>query len=340
MTHGRWLIASAICALLVVPGCGKSSDANRLPTSPSSMSPVTTRGLTTGVVGPAPPVHVVLFTHIEDNTPAGVLGTTSARANYATIRARLLQMAALAERYGVSWSLQPDWKVLLAAQQYEDASLTSTTGGVNLLRYLRDHDHVAIDPHSHESNGYNYTDVASLLDALGVGGSTVIGGHIWDPSLPTFAEWDRFRVPVSGQRYPTARWRGDILMGSGTPNHVNDPIVSGVWRPRDRDHYFEDDPLGNIAAVGAYTGSVDGINELVNRYRTGVVDAGCLLTATYHLNPSRLTTEGLREIETSVLLPLLDLRSQGRVTITDFTSLIQTWRQRFGAQPCLINESH
>ena len=119
--------------------------------------------------------------------------------------------------------------------------MMATTGGINVLRHLRDTLGVRIDPHSHEGGGYNYSDVASLLDRLGVGGSTVIGGHIWDPSLPQFQQWDRFRGPVAGQRYPSAVWRGDILMGSGTPNHVNDPIVSGVWRPRDRSRYFEDD---------------------------------------------------------------------------------------------------
>src|SRR6185295_16488956 len=134
----------------------------------------------------------------------------------------------------------------------EDAATMASTGGVNFLRHLRDSLGVAIDPHSHEGGGYNYTDVAHLLDSLGVGGSTVIGGHIFHPSLPQFSAWDRFRQPVRGLKYPNALWRGDILMGSGTPNHVSDPIVSGVWRPKSRDNYFDDDPAGNIACVGAF----------------------------------------------------------------------------------------
>lgn len=184
---------------MVVGACGKTPASSLLPTAASPLSPA---GL--AEVGPAPPlapaVQVVLFTHVEDNTPTGVLGTTASRTNYVNIRERLLAMAQLAERYSVSWSLQPDWKILLAAQQYEDASLTGSTGGQNLLRYLRERYHAVIDPHSHESGGYNYTDVAYLLETLGVGGSTVIGGHIWDPALPQFAAWDRFRVPVSGLR--------------------------------------------------------------------------------------------------------------------------------------------
>lgn len=96
-------------------------------------------------------------------------------------------MAVLARRYNMKWSLQPDWKILRAALLYEDATTMALTGGKNFLRFLRDSQHVAIDPHSHEAGGYNYTDVAFQLDSLGVGGSTVIGGHVWDPTLPQFA---------------------------------------------------------------------------------------------------------------------------------------------------------
>jgi len=218
-----------------------------------------------------PPVYAVLFTHIEDNTPAGVLGTQQSRQNFLLYRGKLIDVANLCLAYNVRWSLQPDWKFLLAALLYEDSSLTATTNGKNLLRYLKEEANVAIDPHSHEQQGYNYTDVAHLLDSLGAGGSTVIGGHIWDPRLPQFQQWDRFRVPVPGSRYPWARWRGDILMGSGTPNHVNDPLISGVWRPRDRHNYFVDDSTGNIAGVGQYKGDVAGVAELINLYASGVV---------------------------------------------------------------------
>ena len=111
-------------------------------------------------------------------------------------------MANLALTYGVPWSLQPDWKILQAALLYEDSALMQTTNDKNFLRYLKEDLGVVIDPHSHEGGGYNYTDVAHLLDSLGVGSTTVIGGHVWDPSLPQFQEWDRFRVPVPGEHYP------------------------------------------------------------------------------------------------------------------------------------------
>jgi hypothetical protein len=285
-----------------------------------------------------PPVYVVLFTHIEDATPAGLLGTPSNRSSYLNLRSRLLEMGAVAKLHGVRWSLEPDWKFLLAAQQYEDTALMSTTEGVNVLRYLRDVLGVAIDPHSHEGSGYNYTDVAYLIETLGVGGSAVIGGHIWDPSLPQFAEWDRFRAPVRGQRYPMALWRGEILMGSGTPNHINDPTISGVWRPKDRYNYFIDDPAGNIACVGAFRGDLEGIAELSELYRTERVGADCMLTSTFHIRPADLLAPGgVRIVEDTVIRPLADVRERGEVVLTDFTALVATWKEEFGGHACTVD---
>jgi len=169
---------------------------NDSPTSPSSSS-----SSTSSSSGTAQPVYVAVFTHIEDNTPAGTIGADGARTQYLNLRSRLIEMATLARRYNVKWSLQPDWKYLVAGQTYEDTAAMASTGGTNVFKYLHDALGVSIDPHSHENGGYNYTDVAYLLTTFGVGGSTVIGGHIWDPTLPQFSHWERFRVPQSGETY-------------------------------------------------------------------------------------------------------------------------------------------
>lgn len=285
-----------------------------------------------------PPVYVVIFTHIEDNTPGGTLGSTQSRQSYLTLRSNLIAMAGLAASSGVPWTLQPDWKFLEAALLYEDAPLQATTNGKSLLRYLREDRGVFLDPHSHENGGYNYTDVAHLLDSLGVGGSTVIGGHVWDPSLPQFAEWDRFRVPVAGEHYPGAMWRGDILIGSGTPNHVNDPVVSGVWRPRDRDHYFEHEPSGNIDAIGHYKPSIASIAELIALYRSGVVPPTAMLTFSSNVNPATLNAPGgLAAVADTVIAPLVAWRDSGLVVPTDFTALIHAWETVYGGEGYLYD---
>ena len=320
-----WTIGVLLVAV-AMSGATCSKESGSLPTAPTDPFGTSDPTLT-------PRVYVVLFTHIEDNTPAGELGTPASRSAYASWRTRLIQMGEMAPQSGVPWSLQPDWKILEAARLYEDVEMTASTGDMNIFRYLRDILNVVIDPHSHENGGYNYTDVAHLLELLGVGGSTVIGGHVWDPSLAQFAHWERFRVPVFGERYPTAVWRGDILMGSGTPGHVNDPVVSGVWRPRSPFSYFEDDPTGNIAAVGQWRRDVAGVSELIERYRSGIVQTTCMLTASFHINPGSL--RNLTKVESDVLAPLRSLRASGKIELTDSTSLVSTWHSRFGGQACV-----
>lgn len=286
-----------------------------------------------------PPIYTVFFTHIEDSTPAGTLGTAAARSNYLVWRDRLIQMAQLARRYNMTWVLQPDWKFLEAARLYEDSATMASTGGVNVLRYVRDTLGAVIDAHSHESGGYNYTDVAYLLDLLGVGGSTVIGGHIWNPALPQFAHWERFRVPVAGTHYPSASWRGDILMGSGSPNHTNDPIVSGVWRPKDPNNYFVDAPSGNIAAIGQYKGDIAGFTTLRGLYESGRMASTCMLTNTFPVTPTMISSAAnLNTVEQDLLVPLQSLRDSGQIVVTDFTSLVATWKSRFASKGCLYQE--
>lgn len=281
----------------------------------------------------APPIQVVLFTHIEDNTPGGTLGSSQNRTSYLTWRSKLIGVANLMRGSNLPWSLQPDWKILQCALLYEDAALMQTTNGKNLFRYLKEDLGTVIDAHSHENGGYNYTDVAHLIDSLGVEPSTVIGGHIWDPALPQFQEWDRYRVPVPGERYPWAVWRGDILMGSGTPNHVDDPMVSGVWRPQDRDHYFTHDDNANIAAVGQYKGTIESIPELAALYQSGAVATPFMLTSSYAIRPTVIQrANGLVSIADSVVTPIVAWRDLGMVLPTDFTTLVETWETAFGSR--------
>ncbi len=125
-------------------------------------------------------------------------------------------------------------------------------------------------------------------------------------------------------------------MGSGTPNHVNDPIISGIWRPRDRLHYFENDPGGNITAVGAFKNDLAGISELVALSRSGRVPPTCMLTASIGIRPTDFLGPGggAANVEATLLGPLASLRGSGDIELTNFTALVATWRQRFASAAC------
>jgi hypothetical protein len=122
-------------------------------------------------------------------------------------------------------------------------------------------------------------------------------------------------------------------MGSGTPNHVNDPIVSGVWRPRDRHHYFTDDTLGNIYCIGQYKGDVETIRELSALYDSGRVAPENILTASIHIKPADITSaNGIPFIDSTILRPLIAMRNVNKIRLTDFTSLIQDWKTLYGGR--------
>ena len=165
---------------IVVTSCSNSSPIDQsevtttIDTTTSTLGGTPTQAPPLTVPLGTPPIYVVLFTHIEDNTPKGDLGTPVSLDSYMNWRDDIIAMAELARDRGFTWVLQPDWKVLVAAQSYEVAPVIESTNGKNVLQYIHEDLGVVIDPHSHEKGGYNYTDVAYLLEQLGVGGTTVI----------------------------------------------------------------------------------------------------------------------------------------------------------------------
>jgi hypothetical protein len=109
-----------------------------------------------------------------------------------------------------------------------------------------------------------------------------------------------------------------------------------VWRPKAPEEYFTDDPAANIVAVGQWHNDVAGVEELVDLYANGTVPASVLLTASWNVTPSQITAvNGPQTIETTVFLPLKAMENAGTIQLTDFTTLVDVWRTRFGAQAYL-----
>jgi hypothetical protein len=280
--------------------------------------------------------HVVPFTRIDDSIPRADLTDPDARAEYEYARSAIMVMARRMHIYGLQWTLQPDWKFLLAALTFEKELISSETDGRNMFVFLKEEYGVRFDPYSRERLGYNYCDVAYLLDSLGVGGSTVVGGHFWDPASPVYQLWELFRMPLFGLTYREASWQAGILTGSSTWDHTGEPIVSGVWRPADRWHYFDDDSTANLLGIGQYTNDLPGIRELVALHRRGAVHPDSMLTSGCHIRwDAVLDPIGQGAIEDTVLRALAEMRDAGEIQVTDFTTLAEKWREYYHAKPCV-----
>jgi hypothetical protein len=280
-------------------------------------------------------VYVSLFMHNEDSA-LGDLSQPDTRTVYLNKRQGLVDFARMLKRNGVAFCWQSDWKFLEGVLLYETPELMAVTNNKNLVRWLSEDMGLSVDAHSHENYGYNYADVAYLIDSLGVTPNQVIGGHIYDPFSDKFQDWERFRMPLAGEHYPQALWTGSILMGSGTPNHTYDPEPSGLWRPKGKYEYWTDDPAGNIVCVGQYSGDVAGVERLVQLYQNGTVAPAQILTASLYVGQS-FPPGMVAAYEDSVVKPLLALQEAGSIRIVTFTELVEIWQTRYHGVAHLYN---
>lgn len=280
-------------------------------------------------------VYVVLFMHNED-TILGDFNEPQTETSYLRQRQGLVEMAEYLHENNVPFAWQSDWKFLQGVLQFETPELMATTNGKNLVRWLKEDMGISVDAHSHEHYGYNYADVACLIDSLGVPPTDIIGGHIWDPYIEQYANWERFRQPLQGNQYPHYTWNGRVLIGSGTPNHTYDPAPSGIWRPTDKYHYWQDDPNGSILCVGQYTGDVAGVEDLVQLYRSDAVSEDQILTCTIHTRQS-FYSGFMDDFRQNLVEPLLAMQENGDIRLVDFVQLIDIWESDFSSQPHLYN---
>jgi hypothetical protein len=277
------------------------------------------------------PIYVVLYTDVEDSLPDSDFSFIEAYPRYWDNTDRLLAMSQVLRNRGMSWSVQPDRTFLIGALAFGHER-----NGVNVLRYLRDSLGVSINPHSREGGGYNYADVAYLLDLLGVGGSDVAAGHVRD-NTNAAEQWEQFRAPLRGLYFREAVWQAHVVTTEVAAPGTPDLVASGVWRPLSRDQFFEDNPVGNVVSVGAYKGNVDTIRELTALSAKPFEAPGCMRTVAIPLEISAMNPpSGIEDIDNKILRPLAEMRRRGEVVITDYTRLVHVWRADFEANACVL----
>ncbi|MFQ5650418.1 MAG: FlgD immunoglobulin-like domain containing protein [bacterium] len=278
-------------------------------------------------------VYVTLAMHNEDYHSRNYSDYRTDRQAYLESRQALLDFCRMLHRNNVPFNWESDWTFLLGVLNWDSGNVLDSTGGKTLLRYLKEDLNISIDPHSHESDDYNYADVACLIDSLGVTPTNVVGGHIWDPNDPGFSDWERFRTDLAGSHFPWYSWKGDILMGNASTHHQNDPEPSGVWRPKDKDHFWQDDSAGNVCAVGQYKSrnGIPEIQSLIDLYKSGTVSPDSILTATIMTPQHGLDSFFISDFEKNTIQPLLEMQARGEIKLVTFGQLIDDWQTKYGA---------
>ena len=288
-----------------------------------------------GETAAAPVLHLAIATHSEDTFHPETPDYSASKSSYTNSRNALIAFAQLMQARNIPWNWECDWNFLNAAYTNEvlspDAALLAQTGGTNIVAWLRYTMGVETDPHSHELGGYNYADVAYLFTRLGVTPSSVVGGHIWDPSYATWQNWPRFTGSgLRGLRYTNYIWRPWLLMGAGTPQHVRDPVATGLWLPAATDAFFAHTNTGSIAAWGMWT--EERFGELLDLLATNGVPTNRLWTAGIVFGQQDFIKPGYL---TNLVAPMLDtlaaLRDAERLRFVQFEQGLRIWTNQFSA---------
>lgn len=266
---------------------------------------------------PPATVYVSLVIHLEESFPQRADAFIEARRD-------LLDLAGFCRQHGLRFNLQPDWAFITAMQKFETADMRVETNDKNLILYLYEDLNMEIDPHSHEHQ-YNYADIAALIDRCGVKPSSIAGGLIAAPA--SLCQLERFFTPIQGQNF-NYQWQAEYLWGGGTPNHIDEPVASGIWRPQSASGYYDDH--GPLPAIGGYTGEITDIYGLVQKIASGAAPAGQCYTACIMFNQGRIR-EDLELLEGEIQR-LEELQSTGCIKFVTLQELISTWREDYGAR--------
>lgn len=316
-----FVIAFMSVSSLTLTGCDWLNSMTTIDSGVTAISDETSAGEPcSGGAEPADtPVYVSIVIHFEETFPQNA-------PSYARARCDLLDLADLCRKYDLRFNLQPDWAFVTAMQKYETEEMRLQTNGKNLLRYLAEDREMEIDPHSHEHK-YNYADVAYLLNTCGVNPSTIAGGLIAGPEK--VCQLERFLEPFKGRNYDYS-WRAEYIWGGGTPNHVDEPVASGIWWPQDCANFYVNKDGASIPSIGSYTREIEDIYSLVEKISIGDAPAGHCYTACIMFNQGFLRAD-LEEL-TAEISKLKGMEAKGQIRFVSLQELIDVWEEDFDSQ--------
>jgi hypothetical protein len=285
------------------------------------------------------PVYMTLVSHNEDNSP----WTTF--AYYKSKRDLLVQIANTVHSKGAVWSFQSDWKFLLGVAMFDTGSVVSNTNGKNLIKWMVEDKGVFCDPHSHEANGYNYADVAYLHQQLGIIPTKVVGGFLYD-TIINGNNWENLEAGIYGRMYPSYFWKPEILWGSGTPLHVNDPYPLGAWKPKSMAEFYTHDSSKSLMLLAHgcenhiedssnITYNVQTVRNIINARNSGGLPDSGFYPAFSIFNVGDLTSTRVIKI-TQFIDSLAQMVSQGKVAWKSLTEIAGIWKTTYSRKPYYV----
>jgi hypothetical protein len=286
--------------------------------------------------GRQPLLYLMYNVRNKDPDFPGSANYVEDRLAYVEYRRGILKLTRYFEEQGIPWNFQCDWNFLEGVLRYEvrepDADLLAETEGLNIVQYLARHG-VEVAPHSHESYGYNYADVAYLIRQTGVEPAPVVGGHVYLPG-EGFQNWPRFSDGIHGQKYGAqAFWQPTILTGSATYLHQDEPMITGVWRPKSVEDFLQHDPHGALVSIGEWGPTSASILRLLDDIRDGALPQDKMYTAALGINSYALGEEDyFQHLIKESVEPFLQLHAEGQIEFMHYADVLKVWQERFNAE--------
>ncbi len=279
-----------------------------------------------------PVIYVSVASHNEDTLSPNYPNYVEEEIEFRKSRALVVQFADMLYEMGVEYNFQTDWNFLLGMLEHDNG--TRSTNGKNLLEYLVEDLDFSVDPHSHQQLGYNYADVAYLIDALGVEPSGVVGGSLVKPVADSIFE--DFWKPIKANRYDYV-WKAEMLWGGGTAMHIDeeDVWVSGVWRPQDKEHFTTHDPDAPLPDVGNFQSNWDGLELLVEMLEDGELYADQMYTITVMLGQHRMNDDSIADFQEEIE-KYAELTEQGYIEWVTIQEALEIWETQYDSYGAIM----
>jgi len=277
-----------------------------------------------------PVIYATIVSHNEDSSPR--FDYLDTREGYLEGRDALLKMSKLVFDNNASWDYGVEWKFLEAAKEYETGNVLSSTNNKNILRYFSDDLGFQIDPHSHEQKGYSYGDVAYLISQFGISPSNVASGFIAFPV--SSADWEKFRNPVLGKKY-TYSWNPTAMWGSATAAHQGDEQKkSGIWRPKNANEFFVDDPAGNLVNIG----TCDDVGKLIDAvYISKTAPSDKMYNVVIFFADDYLQDPQKFSLYEQQIEKMNEYVKDGYVKWATFDEIVSIWQTEYNSEPNMFD---
>lgn len=276
-----------------------------------------------------PVIYVSFVTHNEDTFSPNYPNFPQDEEAFWDFRSRVINYANMLYEMGVKYNYQSDWTFLLGIKAFDKG--TQDTNGKNLLAYLEQDLGFSIDPHSHEQGGYNYADVAYLMELLGVHPTGIVGGFTAQSTgLSEDPEWEKFWKPIAGQMFDYL-WTPTILWGGAVPGHraESDVWISGIWRPSTYEEgYTTHDPDAPLPNVGGFGRDWDNLDLQIERLQAGELNADQMYTQTILVGEHQITDELIEEYRDKIA-SYDQLVEDGYIQWVTLQEAVEIWKTQY-----------